>query len=123
MNASHAVFLPNFVVPEGVGESNFDRFGYLPKLASGMLVGAQSSSFCERINSVGKDVCHDQRQSLLPDAIDDATTLRMNRALIPKLKLLFPRIYRADVTTATAESEFDCSFAADTLNDIFLTND
>jgi len=73
-------------------DTNGDKYGYIPKMAQGSkgCIGfLPAASFCERVNSVAKDVMTDAHVLMGEKSLDKLVVLRINRGLMQYMRLKY----------------------------------
>ena len=72
-----------------------EKYGLIPRMAigsKGCLGFLPSSSFCERINSIAKDVMTDGHTLMSPTSLEKLVVLRMNREFMTYMRRKYNRL-------------------------------
>jgi len=70
-----------------------EAFGPIPRIADAVSTGNMSSAHVETMGSAANDIMTNQRESMDPDALDSAVTVRANRGVLGHLKQHFPELW------------------------------
>ena len=79
--------------------------GYLPAMAFAYTGDNMSSSFCERINSVAKDILTEERTLLDERELEMVAVLRINRTFMEYMKEMHPDLVQGFLAAANKAAE------------------
>ena len=81
------------------------KLGYLPAMAFAYTGDNMSSSFCERINSVAKDILTEERTLLDERELEMVAVLRINRTSMEYMKEMHPDLVQGFLAAANKAAE------------------
>ena len=81
------------------------KLGYLPAMAFAYTGDNMGSSFCERINSVAKDILTEERTLLDERELEMVAVLRINRTSMEYMKEMHPDLVQGFLAAANKAAE------------------